>query len=82
MCRLIILSIVQWRWPYMKISSSYPYPVLHEENDDYIDSSFQVDYKVKNSFGEVKVKAKFALDNPGIQQLIDYGKAAYLIHIE
>nr|WP_289036861.1 hypothetical protein [uncultured Allobacillus sp.] len=66
----------------MKISSSYPYPVLHEENDDYTDSSFDVEYIVENVFGELKIKADLKLNNPGIQQLIDSGQATFLVHIE
>ena len=50
----------------MKISSSYPYPVLQEGNDDYIQSSYLVDYDVVTQFGELKVDVTFQLKNEGI----------------
>lgn len=66
----------------MKISSSYPYPVLQEDNDDYIRSSFRVDYKVVTQFGELKIEAVFQLDNDGINRLLISNEAIYMIHVE
>ncbi|WP_066069818.1 hypothetical protein [Neobacillus soli] len=66
----------------MKINSSYPYPVLYMNNDDYIESSFHTNIHVYESFGEVKVRADFTLENSGLTSLIESDLAVYLIHIE
>lgn len=66
----------------MKINTSYPYPVLFMNNDDYNDSTFHTLINIQESFGEVRIEARFELDNEGISQLLDEEKAAYLIHVE
>jgi hypothetical protein len=66
----------------MKINSSYPYPVLYMNNDDYKKTSFSTKIDVKEAFGEVQIHANFHLDNPGIKRLIDSNSCVYLIHIE
>lgn len=66
----------------MKINTSYPYPVLYLNNDDYVDSSFNTNIKVYESFGEVKIHADFELNNQGIHELIEKQLGVYLIHIE
>ena len=59
-----------------------PYPILDNKGDDYIDSSFDVDYDVKTQFTEVKGKLKFKLNNADIQDLVDNGRAEFIAHIE
>ncbi|MFV8829536.1 hypothetical protein [Alkalihalobacterium sp. APHAB7] len=66
----------------MKISSSYPYPVLYVNNDDYTSSSFTAAINVDESFGEVRIYVDFYLDNRGISRLIEAQSAVYLVHIE
>lgn len=66
----------------MKIANSYPYPVLSDFSNDYLDSKLEVEYFTKVEFGEFKLQAKFTLDNTGLQELIDSEKAVFLIHIE
>src|SRR4051812_31745550 len=66
----------------MKINTSYPYPVLYSENDDYIDSSFDVESYINEEFGELKISTKFNLNNEGIKGLINDGVGSYLIHVE
>ncbi|WP_042349324.1 hypothetical protein [Bacillus massiliigorillae] len=66
----------------MKLSHSYPYPVLQNENDDYRKSSFIIDYHVATEFGELKVEANCILSNEGIKGLIASNAAVYMIHIE
>lgn len=66
----------------MKISTSYPYPVLHEENDDYINSKFESTIITKNSFGELKLDISFELTNMTIYDLIKNGDAVFMVHIE
>ena len=59
-----------------------PYPILDDFGDDYVDSSFTVEYEVNTQFSEVYGKLSFNLDNEEIQQLIADKKAAYTVHIE
>ncbi len=66
----------------MKISNAYPYPVLHEENNDYENSSFNVDIDIQKAFGELSIKVKFQLDNEDMKSLIDSEDAVYMVHIE
>ena len=66
----------------MKLSNSYPYPVLHPYNDDYNNSSFQVDFVTEKVFGEFKIHAVFSLQNEGIEQLIQAGNAVYMLRVE
>lgn len=51
-------------------------------NDDYIESIFSTRIDIQESFGEVKIKASFNLENEVINRLIIQHKAAYLIHVE
>ncbi|SFC95070.1 hypothetical protein [Bacillus sp. UNCCL81] len=66
----------------MKLNSSYPYPVLFEGNDDYINSEFNVDIAVDESFGELKITTNFKLQNEELEHLIHKEMAVYMIHIE
>ncbi|GAB6256930.1 hypothetical protein [Peribacillus sp. N1] len=66
----------------MKLSNSYPYPVLHPNNDDYSNSSFQVEFVTEKVFGEFKIHAFFSLQNEGIEQLIQAGNAVYMLRVE
>ena len=67
----------------MKISTSYPYPVLYMNNDDYAgESSFHTSIDVSHSFGEVKISVEFHLKDEVITKLIDEGSCVYLIHVE
>lgn len=66
----------------MKFNSALPYPVLTKENNHYINSSFDVAVQAKKSFGQLHIEAKFLLENEGLQQLIEEGKAMYVLHIE
>lgn len=59
-----------------------PYPILDNFGDDYIDSSFTVDYEVDTQFTEVYGKLTFKLDNDEIKKLIADKKAVYSVHIE
>lgn len=67
----------------MRVKSSLsPYPILNNYNDDYISSSFSVDYDVSTQFREVYGKLTFKLDNDDIAGLIASGAAVYAAHIE
>lgn len=64
------------------INRLYPYPVLWKNNDDYINSSFDCDIDIKRSFEVVTIQVKFKLKNKLIDELIENGRAEYLVHIE
>ena len=66
----------------MKINTSYPYPVLYMNNDDYVKSSFSATIGVHESFGEVRISANFHLDNKEMKRLIENDLSVYLIHVE
>jgi len=82
MWKSIIQIIASWRWNYMKISTSYPYPVLYTDNDDYKKTNFSTRIEIKEEFGELKINAHFYLDNPEMKNLIEIHSCAFLIHIE
>lgn len=61
----------------------FPYPVLSEDSDDYIDSSFNVTADVLDkNINSIVLKFTISLDNKGLKRLIDKGLAEYIIHIE
>lgn len=66
----------------MKFNPSLPYPVLSKGNDSYNDSSFIVKVVAKKSFGQLVLEAEFVLNNAGLQDLINQGKAVFALHIE
>ncbi|WP_226036722.1 hypothetical protein [Aquibacillus saliphilus] len=66
----------------MKISTSYPYPVLYMNNDDYINSSFHSKINIQESFGEVQIHLQFELENEGMKRLMEKSEGVYLIHVE
>lgn len=58
------------------------YPVLSKEDDDYIDSRFDVDMTQSTEFGKMKVSFEFKLENDTMKKLIEERKAAYVAHYE
>ena len=61
----------------------FPYPVLCEENDDYVLGFFDVKYNVTEEFNHFVIDFDIVLDdNDELQWLIREGKAEYVIHIE
>ncbi|WP_029319269.1 hypothetical protein [Butyrivibrio sp. AE3004] len=67
----------------MRIKDSLsPYPILNDFGDDYLDSSFRVEYVVKTQFSEITGELFFELDNEDIENLIDSKKAQFIAHVE
>ncbi|MFD1609666.1 hypothetical protein [Oceanobacillus luteolus] len=66
----------------MKISTSYPYPVLFMNNDDYVDSSFHAEIDVKELFGEVVIYVTYHLDNKEMLGLIEEEACTFILHVE
>ena len=60
----------------------YPYPVLSDATDDYVNSSYSMELDVKKGIRELCFKISLKLENRQIQQMINEGLAEYVIHIE
>jgi len=60
----------------------YPYPVLSAATDDYKDSQFV--FKVQRQLGirEVILKIHVELENESLWELVQTGKAEFVVHIE
>lgn len=59
-----------------------PYPILTNNDDDYIDSSFDVDITQTIEFGTMEIEIEFKLENNVMTQLIQQHKAMYIAHYE
>jgi len=60
----------------------FPYPVLSEETDDYIQGGFSVAVDVTQGINDITFTFSINLENGGIQKLINHGEAYFAIHIE
>ena len=60
----------------------YPYPVLADFLDDYVDSKFDVTVEMTNHGYDRRLYFNVTLKNEGLQQLIREGKASYAYHLE
>lgn len=66
----------------MKYNSNFPYPVLHPENDDYINSKFESDLNIFPEFGVVKISTNFHLQNSCLNELVRNKLATFSVHVE
>lgn len=60
----------------------YPYPVIVEGNDSYIDTVFTSDVDVVKEGYNIKFILKAEINNDAINELISEGKVAFVHHIE
>lgn len=60
----------------------YPYPMLAADMDDYINSRFTFNVETEKEIREIKFLFQLDLQNEGLTNMIQNGKAEYLIHIE
>lgn len=60
----------------------YPYPILSNTTDDYIDSEFNMELQVSSGLREICLSINLHLLNKEINRLICDGLAEYVIHIE
>ena len=61
----------------------FPYPVLCEDTDDYIEGGFEVVADIINQdINSLVLKFTMHLDNAGLRRQISQGNAEYIIHIE
>ena len=61
----------------------FPYPVLCEDTDDYVEGSFHSNIELVNSDAVVTdLRFNIELNNPGLRALISRGQAKYVIHLE
>lgn len=64
---------------------NYPHPVLSSLNKDYIDSSFDisiVDDAIEEDENKATIKVNYALNCPGLQEMIADGRAKVVIYLE
>lgn len=69
----------------MKIGSNYlyPYPVLNDFSEDYVSSTFSVNYHVKEKGFRTKIiVADFVLEDEVIERMIPENKASMILHLE
>lgn len=65
------------------VADLFPYPVLNSELDDYIQSSFKIEYLAKQETQSMLVmNIVYNLDDPKLLELIKKGKAVYAVHLE
>ncbi|MGN1466689.1 MAG: hypothetical protein ACI4W1_00120 [Ruminococcus sp.] len=67
-----------------KTNINYPYPVLSASNEDYINSSFDIELPV-NPYVEgdlAKIEICYLLKSQGIQELIENDKARVTVYLE
>lgn len=60
----------------------YPYPVLSDMTNDYVNSSFAMQLEVSQGMKEICLLISLQLKNKEIEQLIADDEAEYVIHIE
>ena len=60
----------------------FPYPVLCDNNDDYIESKFDVTVTKEEKLNDIILQFDIELDNTELLSLIREGKAEYVMHIE
>lgn len=75
---------MQWGLEHMEIRNRlFPYPVLCVDNDDYIDSEFYVENKLKEELTDISFSFNIFLNNnEELQFLIQRGYAEFIVHIE
>lgn len=68
----------------MKLKADlFPYPVLNENLDDYINSEFKAEMTIVNqSPYNCKLNFKFTLKDSGLNDLIKNNNARYAVHVE
>lgn len=60
----------------------YPHPVLRENNDDYINSSFEMELSYERDIKRLKLNISFKLSNKTLEKMLLDEKAQYVVHIE
>ena len=72
-----------WRCNYMEVSYKlYPYPVLAFYNDDYVDSSFEINVTESHDRHHILFNFDVQLDNDHLNSLIETDLAEFAVHIE
>lgn len=60
----------------------YPYPILTDNSDDYVDSRFNFQVDLKAGIRELILDISFKLKNEQLNDMIREGIAEFLVHIE
>lgn len=68
----------------MKLKSNqFPYPVLNNNLDDYLNSEFNAKLQIiEQTPLQITLNVQYDLQNPGIKELITNEQATYAIHVE
>ncbi len=60
----------------------FPYPVLADYLDDYVNVKFSVNVTLNHIGSKIKIDSKYELDDQQLNELIDQGKAEVINHYE
>lgn len=60
----------------------YPHPVLRKDNDDYMNSFYNMILDYENDIKKLKLKIKFELKNDLLENMLLENKIEFLVHIE
>ena len=61
----------------------FPYPVLHSDLDDYVNSKFKADIQlVEETPFKIIYKISFALQDEGLEALVEENRACFAVHVE
>ena len=65
-------------------NKTFPYPVLREGSEDYIDGAFQatIQYSLTEDANKIRVMANFAVSEPSLQRFIKTNKARYAVLVD
>lgn len=65
-------------------NKSFPYPVLREGSEDYVEGAFQttIKYALTRDLRKIHLKASFLSSEPAIQKLLKTKKAKYCLLVE
>ena len=67
----------------MKAKNSLtPYPILSEQNDDYVRSSFSAEVEADVRYNKFILNVTFTLKNKGLEELIRSQHACFVVHVE
>ena len=60
----------------------FPYPVLSDFSDDYVDAGFLTEIKLARELNDIIFSFTSLLDNNELLELISEDKAEYVYHLE
>lgn len=67
------------------MNGEFSYPVLNDDNNDYLNSTFKAEIDIAKSQinpNFIAINVIFSLDEPSLAKLVTDGKAVFILHIE